>query len=67
MFAGRSLGKAYRPSHFAADLEPEQAENPSERQSRIRAYAQRAKMRLPIFDAHAVEARGHAAGVIQGA
>jgi len=53
MFAGRSLGKAFRPSHFAAESEPEAAENPVERQSRIHAYAQRVRMKLPLFETEA--------------
>lgn len=68
MFAAGSMGKAYRPSHFAAESDPEEAEDPVERQSRIRAYARRVRMRLPLFEAEAVEETGtRSLGAMQGA
>jgi hypothetical protein len=51
MFAGQSMGKAYRPSHFGAEAEPEHPENPALKESRIRFYANRVRMRLPLFEA----------------
>jgi hypothetical protein len=50
MSAGWSMGKAFRPSRFGADAEPEQAEDSVERESRIRAYARRVRLRMPLFD-----------------
>jgi hypothetical protein len=59
MFAGRSMGKAFRPSRFSTDLEPlQQPESPLERELRIRAYARRARLRLPVFQPQTAGADG---------
>ena len=60
MFAGRSLGKAFRPSRFSNELEPqEQAVKTADREKRIRRYARRAQLRLPVFEGQPVaEGRG---------
>jgi len=68
MSAGWSMGKAYRPSRCAAEAEPEVAEDRVERESRIRAYARRVRMRLPLFEAEAaVDAGARPLRAMQGA
>jgi hypothetical protein len=44
------MGKAFRPSRFEGETEPQEAENPVERESRIRAYARRVRLRMPLFE-----------------
>jgi len=60
MFAARSLGKAFRPSRFSNELEPqEQAAGDTDRERRIRRYARRVQLRLPVFEGQPVaEGRG---------
>ena len=51
MFAGQSMGKAFRPSRFSNELEPQQqAEDAVDRERRIRRYARRVRLRAPLFD-----------------
>ena len=51
MFAGRSMGKAFRPSRFSNELETQHlAEAVADREKRIRRYARRAQLRLPVFE-----------------
>ena len=50
MFTGRSMGKAYRPSRYASIRDPvDENDTPQERETRIRAYARRVRLRLPVF------------------
>jgi hypothetical protein len=51
MSPARSLGKAFRPSRAVLDSEPaERADTSLERATRIRAYAMRVRMKLPLFE-----------------
>lgn len=50
MSAGWSMGKAFRPSRIEGETEPQEGEDPVERESRIRAYARRVKLRMPLFE-----------------
>ena len=62
MFAGKSLGKAFRPSRLSNELDPQQqAREAADREKRIRRYAGRVRARLPLFDHQPVAAgRGEA-------
>ena len=54
----QSMGRAFRPSRCAPEEEPyREAEQTEVRESRIRTYAQRVRLRLPLFE-QAVEAEG---------
>ena len=55
MFAGHSLGRAYRPSRFSNEPEPERlAEATADREKRIRIYSRRVRMRMPLFEGQPV-------------
>ncbi len=53
LFPGQSLDRAFRPSRMAsreAPLAEESRGGEAERETRIRAYARRVKLRLPLFE-----------------
>jgi hypothetical protein len=49
------MGKGFRPGRYSTESEAEHAEDSLERDTRIRAYARRVQMRLPLFEASAAE------------
>jgi hypothetical protein len=58
MFAGRSMGKAFRPSRLMTDLEPmRETETSLEREVRIREYASKVRLHLPLFESQQARRR----------
>jgi hypothetical protein len=49
------MGKGFRPGRYSTESDSEYAENSLERDTRIRAYARRVQMRLPLFEASPAE------------